>query len=397
MPWSSVPGTGGGSGGRYAREVAGVDAYVAAGLYDPDDPGHGSRVALLDWLTGEIGFTLDDIRRWTMGDAISGVAGDRRMVPGERHDRETAIARTGLAPDEFDAVTTAFGFQPIHGAPPGEVGYTDDELEMLRLVADLGVMFTPAEVLTLIRVIGGSLARIAEAAVSLFLVDVEAPHLQMSNDEFELAQKVYAASGLIDGFTARLDPILRRQIQQAVERNRRSSINSIERLQYRLAVGFVDLVGFTALSGRLPAGELSAFLARFEASAHDVVARHGARVTKLIGDEVMFVATTADEAAAAALGLVAAFSTGFDGVQPRGGLAFGHVLLRGGDYYGSVVNLASRLVDLAVPNEVLVTEAVATAAPRCRFEPAGRRVVKGFDEPIAVRSLVDVEASPDAR
>ena len=228
-----------------------VDDYVAAGLYAPDDPAHAGRVELLDWLT-EQGFTLDEVNRWVMCDAVSGVAGDRRMVPGERRDRATAIARSGLAPDDFDAYSTALGFMPIQGAPPGEVGYTDDEIDTLSLVGHLASMFSPSEVLTLIRVIGGSLSRIAEAAVSLFLVDVETPHLLSGMSELELAKKVFDAAGLVDGLTARLDPVLRRQIQQAVERNRRSTIGASERLQYRYAVGFVDLVGFTALSGRLP-------------------------------------------------------------------------------------------------------------------------------------------------
>ena len=367
-----------------------VEEYVAAGLYEPGNPAHDGRVALLDWMTG-LGLTLDEIDRWVMCDAVSGVAGDRRMVPGERHDRSSAIARSGLDPDDFDAYSTAFGFVPIHGAPAGEVGYTDDEIDMLALVAQLGAMFSPSEVLSLMRVIGGSLSRIAEAAVSLFLVDVEAPHLQSGWSELELAQKVYDAAGLVDGLAERLDPILRRQIQQAVERNRRSSIDAVERLQYRYAVGFVDLVGFTALSGRLPADELAAFLGRFESNAHDVVAHHGARVVKLIGDEVMFVATDPASACGAALGLIGSFSSGFDGVVPRGGLAYGNVLLRGGDYYGSVVNLASRLVDLAVPMEVLVTEPLADAASACRFEPAGRRLVKGFDEAVVVQSLLSLD------
>jgi adenylate cyclase len=62
-------------------------------------------------------------------------------------------------------------------------------------------------------------------------------------------------------------------------------------------------------------------------------------------------------------------------------------VLRGGDYYGAIVNLASRLVDEAVPLELLVTEELAQAATACQFEPAGRRMVKGFDEPVTVRSL----------
>jgi class 3 adenylate cyclase len=69
-------------------------------------------------------------------------------------------------------------------------------------------------------------------------------------------------------------------------------------------------------------------------------------------------------------------------------LAYGNVVLRGGDYYGSVVNLASRLVDEAVPLELLVTDELAEAAAACTFEPAGRRMIKGFDEPIAVRSML---------
>ena len=367
-----------------------VDEYIAAGLYDPADATHRGRVELLDWLT-EMGFSLADIDRWVMCDAVSGVAGDRRLVPGERHPRDVGLARTGLDPSEFDAFSTAFGFAPIHGAPVGEVGYTDDELETLAMLGPLGSMFTPPEVLALIRVIGGSVSRIAEAAVSLFLSDVEGPSLRAGTTELELAQKVYEAAGLVDGLAQRLDPVLRRHIQQAIERNRRSSIGATERLQYLYAVGFVDLVGFTAVSGSLPLDELVTFLARFEAEAHDAVARQGARVVKFIGDEVMFVATDANAACAAALGVVTAFASGLDGVLPRGGLAFGEVLLRGGDYYGPVVNLASRLVDLAVPMEVLVAEPVVEAADRCTFESAGRRVVKGFEGVVTVQSLIGAD------
>ena len=62
--------------------------------------------------------------------------------------------------------------------------------------------------------------------------------------------------------------------------------------------------------------------------------------------------------------------------------------IRGGDYYGPVVNLASRAADLAVPYEILVTEPVVESAGRAyRFEPAGRRALKGFAEPVVLASL----------
>ena len=73
--------------------------------------------------------------------------------------------------------------------------------------------------------------------------------------------------------------------------------------------------------------------------------------------------------------------------RPRGGVAYGEVITRHGDYYGPIVNLASRLTDEAIPGEILVPEALRDVASDLAFEPAGRRELKGFDEPIAVFSL----------
>jgi adenylate cyclase len=76
-------------------------------------------------------------------------------------------------------------------------------------------------------------------------------------------------------------------------------------------------------------------------------------------------------------------------VRPRGALASGELLFRSGDYYGPIVNLAARLADLAVPHEVLVTPEVAerAVAPELRFEPAGKRMLKGFDTPATVLTV----------
>ena len=360
--------------------------WEAAGLYDPAVDADSGRLDLLAWLD-EQGFTIDEMRHAFRTDALGAMAGDRRMVPGERHDRATAIERSGLSVDEFDAYSTAFGFVPIQGAPDGEVGYTDAEIESMATVGVLATMFSPDEAKSLVRVMGSSLARIGEAAVSLFLADIESPHVLSGDSELALALSVYDAVGLLDGLGERLDPILRRQMLQAVERTRRTSISETERFLYRYAVGFVDLVGFTAMSSGMEPRQLSTFMGRFEGEAHDVATRCGARIVKLIGDEVMFVATDPVAACTAAVELMSAFNSDHVGIAPRGGLAFGNVVLRGGDYYGSVVNLASRLVDEAVPLELLVTVELAEAATSCTFEPAGRRMVKGFADPVSVRSI----------
>jgi class 3 adenylate cyclase len=63
-----------------------------------------------------------------------------------------------------------------------------------------------------------------------------------------------------------------------------------------LVVGFVDLVGSTAFSEQVDVASLGAALGEFETTASDVVVAAGGRVVKLIGDEIMFVATSIDAA-----------------------------------------------------------------------------------------------------
>ena len=114
-----------------------------------------------------------------------------------------------------------------------------------------------------------------------------------------------------------------------------------------LTVGFVDLVGYTALSQELDGAELNALVARFEGVTYDTVAQLGGRLVKTIGDEVMFVAEEPEVALQIALELTD--RTRQDEVLPRAraGMACGPALAREGDYYGAVVNLAHRLVEIA--------------------------------------------------
>lgn len=364
---------------------SGAAEYEAAGLYDPAAPGADDRLRLLEWLGG-MGVPIDDLRSALEYGDLSSVASDRWLVPGERLTREAAIERSGLSPTTFDAYINALGYEPIQGAPQDEIGITDAEIALLASIDELTQLFEHDEALSLVRVMGSSLSRIAEAAVSLFLADVESAHVREGGSEFELAQTVYDAVQLTEGLGARLDPALRRHMLQAAERTRATTIDAVERFQYRYAVGFVDLVGFTTISRGMTAEDLSGFVGRFERTAHEVVSGAGARVVKLIGDEVMFVDPDPNAAVEAGRALIDTFSAMGEGVLPRGGMAYGSVVLRGGDYYGSVVNIASRLADAAVPGELLVTTGLSDATD-CEFEPAGRRMLKGFDEPIAVLAL----------
>jgi hypothetical protein len=118
-----------------------------------------------------------------------------------------------------------------------------------------------------------------------------------------------------------------------------------------LAVGFVDLVGSTSLGEQLSLRDLGGVLTTFEQLATDTVTASGGRVVKLIGDEVLY--TTPDAVSACTLALDLSQVCRDHPLLPsvRAGVAMGRVMLRDGDVFGPVVNLAARLVKAAEPGE----------------------------------------------
>jgi adenylate cyclase len=135
----------------------------------------------------------------------------------------------------------------------------------------------------------------------------------------------------------------------------------VEGISPVMAVGFADMVGFTVLSQHLGDEELAAVVARFEELAHDTVVALGGRVVKMIGDEAMFVVPTATSAAEIGLSLAEAYAGDELLSDVRVALAVGPVLVQDGDFYGPVVNLSSRLVGVANPGTVLVSDEFRTA------------------------------------
>jgi hypothetical protein len=115
------------------------------------------------------------------------------------------------------------------------------------------------------------------------------------------------------------------------------------------------------LSQHLGDEELAAVVARFEELAHDTVVALGGRVVKMIGDEVMFAVRSATSAAEIGLSLAEAYADDELLSDVRVALAAGPALLQDGDFYGPVVNLASRLVGVAHPGTVLVSDEFRTA------------------------------------
>jgi adenylate cyclase len=157
--------------------------------------------------------------------------------------------------------------------------------------------------------------------------------------------------------TRLLEYVWRRHLQAATRRAMLHRTRAPgEGISPVMAVGFADMVGFTMLSQHLRDEELAAVVARFEALAHDTVVGQGGRVVKMIGDEVMFVVPTATSAASIGLSLAEAYAGDELLSDVRVALSIGPVLVQDGDFYGPVVNLASRLVGVANPGTVLASD-----------------------------------------
>jgi adenylate cyclase len=218
------------------------------------------------------------------------------------------------------------------------------DLEAVRLFQAMAVTgaVDTASVVHMARVIGSSTARIAEAETA----QGATPILMSSGDSvIDVDQFARRASESITAMARLLEYVWRRHLQAATRRAMlMRSRGQGEGTSPVLAVGFADLVGFTTLSQHLSDVELAALVTRFEELVHDTVVALGGRVVKMIGDEVMFIVQTAADAAEIGLSLAEAFADDDLLSDVRVGLSFGRVLVQDGDYYGPVVNLASRLV-----------------------------------------------------
>ena len=75
------------------------------------------------------------------------------------------------------------------------------------------------------------------------------------------------------------------------------------------------------------------------------------------------------------------------GIRVRAGLGYGLVLAIGGDYFGTAVNLAARLVGAAAPGQILASSDVRDELADWPAIPQDPLVLKGFDSPVTAYDL----------
>lgn len=364
-----------------------IEALTAAGVYDPDAPDAAERRELIEFLVGE-GCTLDEMVAAHSRGRLFALAGDRIIRPGRDAFTHAEVAeQIGCSVADVRAVWRAMGL--VVGDPDQPVASVAD-IDMVRtVVAMMGVLGREAT-LGLARVMGSAMARVGDAASTSVRGQMPSMSVAVSGSEIETARAFAGIAGAVPALGRVLDTLFRHHLENArMHFERTDSWDVVGKGGIRVGVGFTDLCGFTGLTQQLSMDNLSQLLSRFEEIASDVVNDHGGRLVKFIGDAVMFVAVDAPTAVEVAEALVE--SARVRGLTARAGVTVGTALALDGDYFGPVVNLAARLVTLAEPGTVLVSDEVAERVQDTRVSiPLGPQQIRGFDDPVSVSRLQTV-------
>ncbi len=339
------------------------------------------------------GVTLDELEEFGFAKALS----QRSIRPNPLHgiDADEALDHVGIDEEFSRRLRLAMGLQGGSG-----LGLTPEELEATRLFASLADLVGEQEMLSVVRVVGSSTARIARATTELLRVNFQPP---IDTTPARLTDAVEAYAALIDAsLPAFLDAtaaLVRRHLAAVLADEQAWMVDASRSATLQEhAIGFADLVGFTAFTEQVDAAAFMAAMVQFEREVQDAVVDHGGTVVKLIGDEVMFATpdpVSAVRVAAALVG-IGRDIPGLDGM--RVGLAYGQVIRSGGDFYGTVVNTAARIVGQAYPDAIVATQRVVDALRAherasdppgqvCETQPLGPHDLRGIQQPVELYRL----------
>jgi adenylate cyclase len=355
--------------------------WDAEGLLEglEDDAARDARRRLLDELHGS-GMDVEELRRTVADDKLVLAPVARALSSEARYTAREIAARAGVELAFLTTSRRALGL-PVPG--PDDRVYGEKDLEAAELGArhrEAG--FDDEDALEVARVLGQGMARYAEATRAL----VARTFIEPGLDEHQLAHRYRAvAEQLMPLAGPWLEHVFALHLQQVL---RSDALTQEQRRSGKLddtqeaVIAFADLVGFTELGESVPVEELGTVAGRLSRLTIEAL-EPPVRLVKLIGDAVMLVSPEPEPMLDVTLRLVDQAAEDESLPPLRAGVACGQAVHRWGDWFGTPVNLASRLTTRARPSTVLVAEEIRSAvAGRFEFSDAGRKKLKGFSAPV---------------
>ncbi len=265
-------------------------------------------------------------------------------------------ALSGIPVEHARRLWQALGFPSVSA---DERVFTRKDADVLRFISRLfqDRKSDPEVLLQMARATGQSLARIATMHVSSIAGEITDAARSVDLSDSEIADVIATlAESLVESHVPFLEYVWRRHLLAAISQTVIGAGGSSDGDLESGAIGFADLVDFTSVSQQISENELAQMVDRFEIIAYQEIPDRGGRVIKMLGDEVMF--SNSDPRAMAETALALAEACKADDLLPdaRVGVALGPMLAWEGDLYGKTVNLASRLVGIAHPGTVLVSD-----------------------------------------
>jgi adenylate cyclase len=322
------------------------------------------------------------------GDA-EGVIYDRVIAASDATRTLSAadVAADGGMPVEAVAeLMDAFGL-------PDSLSFTPAEADALRELWRLRDIWPFELTIQIARLQGRLVARMAHAAIQLWVSVVE-PRLSASGRDERGRQDTAATTfeQLLPVADVMLMGVHRRWLEreglQIAARRVELAGSPLHPNPTASETTFLfcDLKDFTAFADRQGDGAAVRIIDDFVA----VVTRERGpevRLTKLLGDGVMLAYPQPGPAVRAGARIIEGVrSPGLPGVHAS--VHHGLAIPRQGDYFGSAVNLAARLLGAADANELVATRRVVELCPEHKWEPVGKQAMRGVSEDVEVFRLV---------
>lgn len=363
----------------WAESGAFHETLAELGLFDGlDASAREERAELVVWLLEE-GFGLDQIRAEV---APMLMPAHRALGDDGKYVSERAVsADHGIDLALLQGIERALGL-PRLDDPDAALLLRADGEAAVRLQRLIGAGLDPGQVLLMIRRLSEGISRAVPAFRYSTISAIMRPgltELEVAKAHEEIVRTVIPLLGdmIRDILFVQLRRVLEGEEVNATERAAGVALPGAR----QLAVAFADMVGFTRLGEAIPPEELVGLVERLADLAHEVV-NPPVRLVKTIGDAVMLVSSDAAKLLGATLQLLDRAADDPDLPQLRAGIASGWAVSRARDWFGSPVNVASRVTSVAEPGEVMTEGAAREAigeAPGYAWSFVGTRALKGVE------------------